>query len=574
MGSRPLIFLEILPALMHVPPFSQRYIHAYIALSHASPASHGGSRAHWRGGASALLESDAAARACGFSRQRIVVASGSGLPQELSSTFPADTARQFWRVFPSVMLPIYMAVGDQTVVASALPAIAGALGDVERVSWVIIGYLISSTIAAPVYGYIGDVFGRRLLLFVALAIFMIGAICCAFAPTMDTLIAARVLQGFGGGGLMSMSQALLAEVIPPRERGRYQGYNATVFVAASAVGPVMGALLTAQFGWHSIFYINIPVGIIAFALIFRIQNRSLARQPGWSFDYPGLIYFVGFIVPLLLALEQIRRFDTQGSVTMVALATGAILSMLLLIRHSRRAAHPILPVGLMKQTAIWNAQAQIVCHGAMMTALIAFIPLFLRVTGVGDLQDVGFTLLLFSFFIALSSISVGWAVTRTGRTMVYPAIGMGFTALIFVWFALYAAGLTIKGIYVAMAVLAIAMGPVMTVAQVTIQSVAGRKLLGAASGSVQLARTVGAVFGTAVFGTILFATLAIKDPEAAPMFGRILNMGPEALAAMSAPRRAEIMAEIVTGFRYGFLLLAGIAALSCILAATNPSRRI
>ena len=158
--------------------------------------------------------------------------------------------------------------------------------------------------------------------------------------------------------------------------------------------------------------------------------------------------------------------------------------------------------------------------------------------------------------------------------MVYPAIGMGFTALIFVWFALYAAGLTIKGIYVAMAVLAIAMGPVMTVAQVTIQSVAGRKLLGAASGSVQLARTVGAVFGTAVFGTILFATLAIKDPEAAPMFGRILNMGPEALAAMSAPRRAEIMAEIVTGFRYGFLLLAGIAALSCILAATNPSRRI
>lgn len=502
------------------------------------------------------------------------MAAGSGLPQELSSTFPADTARQFWRVFPSVMLPIYMSVGDQTVVASALPVIAGALGDVERVSWIIIGYLISSTIAAPLYGYVGDVFGRRRLLFVALAIFMMGAIACAFAPTMNTLIAARVLQGFGGGGLMSMSQALLAEVIPPRERGRYQGYNATVFVVASAIGPVVGALLTAKFGWHSIFYINIPVGIIAFLLVFRIANRAGGRAAGWSFDYPGLIYFVGFIVPLLLALEQVRRFDVQGSIITIALATAALLSLILLIRQSRRTAHPMLPVGLMKQTAVWNAQAQIVCHGAIMTALIAFLPLYLRVTGVGDIQDVGFTLLLFSFFIALSSISVGWMVTRTGLTMIFPAIGMAFTTLIYIWFALYSAKLNITGIYISMAVLAIAMGPVMTVAQVTIQSVAGRKLLGAASGSVQLARTVGAVFGTAIFGTILFATLAIKDPEAAPMFGRILNIGPEALTAMSEARRTAIMGEIVTGFGYGFFLLAGIAAFSCILAAINPVRRI
>lgn len=502
------------------------------------------------------------------------MATGSGPHQELSSTFPADTSRQFWRVFPSVALPIYMAVGDQTVVASALPAIAGALGDVERVSWVIIGYLIASTIAAPVYGYVGDVLGRRRMLFIGLAIFMIGAIASALAPTMPLLIAGRVIQGFGGGGLMSMSQALLAEVIPPRERGRYQGYTATVFVVASAIGPVVGALLTVQFGWHSIFYINIPIGVIAFFMAFRIANRPGFRQAGWTFDYPGLILFVGFIVPLLLALEQVRRFDTQGAIMIVALTAVALVCLVLLVVQSRRAAHPLLPVNLMKQHAIWNAQLMIACHGAMMTALLAFLPLYLRVTGIGSVHDVGVSLLIYSFFIAACSMVVGALVTRTGRTMIFPAIGMVGTTIFYVWFALYSPSLSIVGVHIAMAVLAICMGPVMTVAQVTIQSVAGRKLLGAASGSVQLARTVGAVFGTAIFGTILFATLAMTDPEAAPMFGRILNMGPEALAALNEARRAEIMAEIVTGFRYAFLLLAGVAALSCLLAATNPARRI
>ncbi len=500
---------------------------------------------------------------------------GGPLPdQPLSSTFPADTSRQFWRVFPSVMLPIFMSVGDQTIVASALPAIAGALGDVERVSWLIIGYLIASTIAAPVYGYLGDVFGRRRLLFLSLAIFMTGAIFCAFAPTMNLLIAARVLQGFGGGGLMSMSQALLAEAIPPRERGRYQGYTATVFVIASAIGPVVGAILTVQFGWHAVFYLNIPVGIIAFLLAFRIVNRAGARDSGWAFDYPGLFYFVGFIVPLLLALEQVRRFDTQGAMMIGVLVTVSLLSLALLVRQEKQTSSPLLPVGLMKQTAIWNAQLLIVCHGAMMTALLAFLPLYLRVTGIGSVHDVGISLLIFSFFIAISSIIVGWLVTRTGLTMIYPAIGMAFTTIIYVWFALNSSQMNITGIHISMAVLAIAMGPVMTVAQVSIQSIAGRKLLGAASGSVQLARTVGAVFGTAIFGTILFATLAINEPEAAPLFGRILNLGADALTGVTPERRMAIMAEIITGFRYAFLMLAGVAATSCVLAIFNPSRRI
>jgi EmrB/QacA subfamily drug resistance transporter len=502
------------------------------------------------------------------------VSSGTRSNIDDTNTFPANTSREFWRMFPSVALPIYMSVGDQTIVASALPAIAGALGDVERVSWVFIGYLIASTIAAPVYGYLGDIFGRRRLLFLALAIFMIGSVLNALAPTVTLLAASRFFQGLGGGGMMSMCQALMAEVIPPRERGRYQGYTATVFVVASALGPVIGAFLTLQFGWRAVFFINIPVGILAFLLMFRLHNRRGAPRDGWRFDYRGLFYFTAFIVPLLLALEQVRRFNMSGSVVMALLVILSAISLYLLVRQQRQATSPLLPIALMKLPTIWNCQLMILCHGAMMTALIAFLPLYLRVTGIGTIHDVGFMLLVYSAAIAGSSIVVGRLVTRTGLTMIFPGWGMFFTTLMFVYIALYAQNLTLRGLYVTIAVLALAMGTVMTVCQVTIQSVAGRRQLGAASGSVQLARTVGAVFGTALFGTVLFALLAFQDPEAAASFGRILNLGPQALENFDKARRAGIMREIASGFRWGFFLLAGISTVSMALALINPTRRI
>ena len=491
-----------------------------------------------------------------------------------TNTFPADTGKAFWRMFPSIALPIYMSVGDQTIVASALPAIAGALGDVERVSWVFIGYLIASTIAAPVYGYLGDVFGRRKLLIIALAIFMVGSVLNTLAPSVILLSASRFLQGLGGGGMMSMCQALMAEVVPPRERGRYQGYTATVFVVAAALGPVIGAFLTLQFGWRAVFFINIPVGIFAFVLIFRLPNRQAPPSDGWHFDYRGLFYFTAFVVPLLLALEQVRRFNMAGSLLMVALAVISAVSLYLLIRQQRQAKSPLLPMALMRLPTIWNCQLMILCHGAMMTALIAFLPLYMRVSGLGTIHDVGFMLLVYSFAIALSSIFVGRMVTRTGYTMIFPSIGMCVTTFMFIYIALFAPSLSLRGLYLTIFFLAIAMGTVMTVSQVTIQAVAGRRQLGAASGSVQLARTVGAVFGTALFGTVLFALLAFHDREAAASFGRLLNLGPEALQAYPADRRAAIMAEIASGFRWGYFLLAAIAAISTLLALTNPTRRL
>ena len=212
---------------------------------------------------------------------------------DVGATTPVvrSAGSQFLMVFPPIMLPMFLAVADQTIVATALPAIASSLGEIERASWVVVSYLIANTIAAPVYGRLGDTFGRRLMMFVALGIFVFGSVLCAVAPSILMLTAFRVIQGFGGGGLMTLSQALIGEAIPPRERGRYQGYLAGIAVSSNTFGPVAGGYLTQAFGWQSIFLINIPLGLLAVLFVFRIPRaRATAAAPhsmrrAWSCSY-------------------------------------------------------------------------------------------------------------------------------------------------------------------------------------------------------------------------------------------------------------------------------------------------
>jgi MFS family permease len=186
---------------------------------------------------------------------------------EAEAPHPAAGRSLFLTVFPSIMLPMFMAALDQTIVATALPAIAGTLGDVERISWVVVSYLVANTIAAPVYGRLGDALGRKRLMFVALGVFIIASLLCAVAPSVLLLSLGRLLQGLGGGGLMTLSQALIAEAVPPRQRGRYQGYLSGMYASAATFGPVAGGWLTQQFGWQSVFLVNLPLGLVAAALV-------------------------------------------------------------------------------------------------------------------------------------------------------------------------------------------------------------------------------------------------------------------------------------------------------------------
>ncbi len=487
---------------------------------------------------------------------------------------PSKTAGLFKLVFPSVMLPMFMAVSDSTMVASALPAMAASLGDVERVSWVVVAYLVAATIAAPVYGYLGDVFGRRRLMFFALALFMGASVLCALAPSVLWLAAARVLQGFGGGGLMSLSQALIGEVVPPRQRGHYQSYLATVATVSAVFGPVAGGLLTEHLGWKSIFLINLPLGLLAYGLMFRIPHRAGVRHEAWSFDGQGLFWFVSFIAPILIAMEQLRHFDPSTAPLVVALLALAGLSLFLLLRRERVAPAPLLPIALLSQPVIWRANGMAACHGATLTALVVFLPIYLRVTHGLSASQMGLLLTPISIGIGIGSIITGRLVTRTGRTMVFPAWGLIGATLCLLTFALFGAAMTLPQAMTLLTAACFFLGTVMAVVQVTVQSAAGRKALGTAAGSVQFSRTVGAALGTALLGSILFATLAFVDPDAPAMFGKLVDMGAAAMGALPPARQSVMSEAIAFAFRLAFLILPFFTALGVFLAWTNTSRRI
>ncbi len=482
----------------------------------------------------------------------------------------------FFAVFPSIMLPMFLAAIDQTIVATALPAIAADLGDVERVSWVVVSYLVAATIAAPVYGRLGDLIGRRRLMFVALAIFVTASGLCALAPSVLALVGARLLQGLGGGGLMTLSQALVGESVPPRERGRYQGYLATVFVCSSTFGPVAGGWLTQHYGWPSIFLVNLPLGAAALAITTRLPERPPAAPVSGRlhFDFLGVALFAGFIAPMLLALEQAQRFRISALPAALALGTVAAASLALLLRHERRSPLPLLPMKLLAQGGIWRSNALAACLGAHLVSLITFLPIYLQVARGAEPSLTGVMLLPLTMLIAVGSMLTGRMVSRTGRGAAFPTFGMPVVCVLVVALALLSPQLSLGQLPFLYGAIAVFSGTAMPVVQTTVQYVAGPKQLGAAAASVQFSRSVGAAMGTAITGAVLFATLAATDPAAAHLFGAIIEEGPAALAALPKARAAVVEGEIAHAFRAAFLCIACFSALGAAMAASIPVRRI
>jgi len=480
---------------------------------------------------------------------------------------------QFLAVFPPIMLPMFLAVADQTIVATALPTIASNLGEIERASWVVVSYLIANTIAAPVYGRLGDTFGRRAMMIVALAIFMFGSVLCALAPNIELLTAFRVLQGFGGGGLMTLSQALIGEAIPPRERGRYQGYLAAVAVSSNTFGPVAGGYLTQALGWQSIFLINIPLGLIAVMFVFRIPPRQGDRRRT-TFDAPGLVLFIFFVGPVILALEQVQRMQLNTLPFALGLLAFGLVALGLLAWQEQLTTSPLIPPRLFRQPSIWRSDAMAACHGAALVSLITFLPIYLRAVRGASPAETGLILLPLTAGIGLGSMFTGQMVTRTGYTAVFPTYGLmaataGLLALAFVIPHLGTAAMAWS-----FCLIALFMGTVMGVVQVTVQSVSGPRLLGTGAAMVQFSRSVGAAFGTAAVAAILFSILAATDRDTASLFGTIIEQGPDAIAALPAARQAIVQAEIGDAFRAAFITIATFTAAGAALAWSLPLRRL
>ena len=387
------------------------------------------------------------------------------------------------------------------------------------------------------------------------------------------LSAARLLQGLGGGGLMTLSQALIGETIPPRERARYQGYLAGVMVTSSTFGPVVGGLLTHSFGWRSVFLINVPLTLLAVVLTLRLERKPPRGQP-WTFDTWGLVLFIGFIVPVLFGLEQVQRLHAGTFplfVAMMAIGGGALLALIL---RERRAIYPLLPVHLLRQATIWRSDALAACHGATLVALVTFLPIYLRVLHGASPSETGLLLLPLMFGIGTGSMLTGRVVSRTGLTMIFPAVGLVVVTACLLLFGFLGGQLGGFRLALYLFTSGLFMGTVMGVVQVTVQNAAGSASLGSAAASVQLSRSIGAAVGTALVGTVLFASVALRDPDATTVFGALIQQGPDALRGLPSERQAMILAEVTSAFRNAFLTIAAFAGIGALLAWTIPSRRL
>jgi EmrB/QacA subfamily drug resistance transporter len=490
-------------------------------------------------------------------------------------TVPNGTRRSlFFAVFPSVMLPMFLAVADQTIVATALPAIAAKLGGIQRAPWIVLAYLIASTIAAPVYGRLGDMFGRRQMMIIALAVFIAASVLCAMAFTIEMLTITRVLQGFGGGGLMALSQALIGEAVPPRERGRYQGYLAAVIVTSNGFGPFAGGYLTEFFGWQSIFLVNVPIGFGAVLLVLRLQSPAgvkIGRQP---FDLPGLTLFAAFIASTVLALEQFQQFEPRTIPAVLALGLIALVSALLLWRREQRTPFPLLPISLIRHPAVWRSDALAACHGAALVSLITFLPLYFRAVRGATPAETGLLLLPLTIGIGAGSMFTGRLISRTGVTAIIPFYGLIVVTCCLLFLAFRASDLPVKSLPWIFGVNALFMGTVMGVVQVTVQTAAGPQMLGAAAATVQFSRSVGAAVGTAAVSAVLFAVLAATGQGTAGQFAILIERGPDALGTIASGQDPILRDQIASAFRAAFIVMAAFTAIGVWLAWSMPLRRV
>jgi EmrB/QacA subfamily drug resistance transporter len=484
-----------------------------------------------------------------------------------------DERRAFLSVFPGVMVAMLLAALDQTILAAAIPAIVGALGGLENASWLAAAYLLAATTAAPVYGQLGDRFGRRRMLLAALAVFIAASALCALAQTMPQLIAARALQGLGGGGLMTLAQALIGESVPPRDRGRYQGYFATVFTVASTAGPVVGGYLTEHLSWRWVFAINLPLGIVAALLALRVRARVPAAAQ-FRPDLLGTLLFVTGSALALYALASAGHRFPWNAPTLYVLLVAAALALAALAWWERRAADPVIPVHLLAVPAILRSDCTVALVGAAVFGTILYLPLYLQLGRGFAVGESGLLLLPVTLAQAVSATLTGRAISRSGRLTAYPSAGLGVSAVAFLALAVTMQSAPDWLVLLLIVAAAAGMGTVMPAMQIIVQDTAGAASLGAAIASVSVSRSFGAAFGSVVIGAVLFAVAGGADSGIAVLLPGAAELGDATLQQVAPAERAAVTGQVSRAFEAVFATLAAIAGAGAALAASIPRKRI
>lgn len=417
------------------------------------------------------------------------------------------TKRRIWIIFAALIAGMLLSSLDQTIVSTAMPTIVGQLGGVEHQVWLTTAYLLATTIVMPVYGKFGDVLGRRRLFLVAIALFTIASVGCAFAGDFTQLIVWRAVQGLGGGGLMILSQAIIADIVPASERGKYLGPLGAVFGLSAVGGPMLGGFFVDHLTWQWAFYINIPVGIAAFAVAWftlKLPNKK-ATAP---IDILGVIFLSAFTTCLIFFTDFGGDADHGwDAIETWLFGIGMVVAALLFVLAEAKAEDPIIPLSLFKNPIFVNATAIGLTLGLGMFAAIGFVPTFLQMSSGTSAAASGLLMLPMMAGLMGTSIGSGIAISRTGRYKIFPIVGTLITGAAMVAMTTLAADTPIWLICIYLFVFGAGLGLIMQVVVLVTQNSVDAAMIGTATSTNNYFREVGASLGVAVFGTIFTTRL-------------------------------------------------------------------
>ena len=501
-----------------------------------------------------------------------MTATGEQTPAVGAYTF---THRQIQIVLLGLMSGSFLAALDQTIVATALPRIVGDFGGVDQLAWIASVYLLTSTAAMPVVGKLSDLYGRRQLFQVSIVVFVVGSVFAGLAQNMGELIGARAVQGFGAGGLVVLNFGVLADIVAPRERGKYQGYVASVWAVASVIGPLVGGFFVDHLSWRWIFFINVPIGVLALLITSAVLKLPRRPRTGVPIDYLGAALLIGLIVSLLLVTEWGgQRYDwLSPEIGGLVVAAGVLLASLVAVE--RRARDPIIPPRLFSLRVFRISSAAITVFGLLMFGTILFVPVYFQIVRGNTATNSGLLLLPQMIGILTATIAAGRLTTRTGRYKVFPLLGIALIGTAFLILSLITVDTTVWVAIGCMVIVGAGIGMTTPALMLAVQNAVPLPDVGAATSALTTVRSMGAAVGSAALGAILSTRLTVELTAHLGRLARgidpaLLRGSPDQIATLSPRVQAGVVDAFAGALSTVFLAGVPIAIVAFVIVCFLP----
>jgi EmrB/QacA subfamily drug resistance transporter len=483
---------------------------------------------------------------------------------------PETQQQRVRAIFGALILVFLLASLDQTIVSTALPTIVGELGGLQHLSWVVTAYLLASTVTGPLYGKFGDLYGRKVVLQFAIVVFLVGSALCGLSQNMAELIAFRALQGLGAGGLIVTAIAVIGDVIPPRDRGRYQGVFGAVFGVSTIVGPLLGGFFVDNLSWRWIFYINLPLGAVAFAVIgaaFRVHPAPKQHK----IDYLGAALLAGGLSAIVLFTSLGGSTWPWGSVQIIALILIGVVALAGFVLVESRVPEPILPLSLFRNRTFAVTSAVGFIVGLSLFGAVTYLPLYLQIVkGVSPTKS-GLQLTPMMLGLLVTSLISGQLITRWGKYRIFPIVG---TAVVTVGMALLSRLGIGTSLWVAaldMVVLGLGLGLVMQVLVLAVQNAVDYKYLGVATSGSTMFRSIGGSIGVSAFGAIFTNRLHTELAQRLPPSAHLPSTtSPATIRALPPGVHDSYVHALTAALTPIFLVAAVISSVAFVLALLLP----